>query len=191
MPTSSSRVIRLETVRRYMMKCKYASPITERALKELSHTGRRVTGATTLGYGRARLDGDRVSQNRMRFRESTDARIRTVAEGHAQLVAIEPDARTGTRTRTPLRERDFKSLASTRFAIPATTRASTKAGGRERIPAQPRTTVPSSRPLPTAFRTFQIFESGKRDSNPRPQPWQGCALPTELFPRAEKYTVDV
>src|SRR5437660_958106 len=27
------------------------------------------------------------------------------------------------------------------------------------------------------------LESGKRDSNPRPQPWQGCALPTELFPR--------
>src|SRR5512133_3544298 len=31
-------------------------------------------------------------------------------------------------------------------------------------------------------------ESGKRDSNPRPQPWQGCALPTELFPRVAKYT---
>ena len=29
-------------------------------------------------------------------------------------------ARSGTRTRTPLRERDFKSLASTGFAIPAT-----------------------------------------------------------------------
>ena len=28
--------------------------------------------------------------------------------------------------------------------------------------------------------------SGKRDSNPRPQPWQGCALPTELFPQAEE-----
>ena len=28
-------------------------------------------------------------------------------------------ARTGIRTRTPLRARDFKSLASTRFAIPA------------------------------------------------------------------------
>ena len=28
------------------------------------------------------------------------------------------------------------------------------------------------------FRTL----SGKRDSNSRPQPWQGCALPTELFP---------
>ena len=24
--------------------------------------------------------------------------------------------------------------------------------------------------------------SGKRDSNPRPRPWQGRALPTELFP---------
>ena len=24
--------------------------------------------------------------------------------------------------------------------------------------------------------------SGKRDSDPRPQPWQGCTLPTELFP---------
>ena len=25
-------------------------------------------------------------------------------------------------------------------------------------------------------------ESGRRNSNPRPQPWQGCALPTELLP---------
>ena len=29
------------------------------------------------------------------------------------------------------------------------------------------------------------YESGKRDSNPRPQPWQGCALPTELFPQTQ------
>ena len=28
------------------------------------------------------------------------------------------------------------------------------------------------------------FESGKRGSNSRPQPWQGCALPTELFPHS-------
>ena len=28
-----------------------------------------------------------------------------------------------------------------------------------------------------------LNESEKRDSNPRPQPWQGCALPTELFSR--------
>ena len=27
------------------------------------------------------------------------------------------------------------------------------------------------------------YLSEKRDSNPRPQPWQGCALPTELFSR--------
>ena len=27
------------------------------------------------------------------------------------------------------------------------------------------------------------FWSGKGGSNSRPQPWQGCALPTELFPR--------
>ena len=26
-----------------------------------------------------------------------------------------------------------------------------------------------------------LFLSEKRDSNPRPQPWQGCALPAELF----------
>src|SRR3978361_1059792 len=33
--------------------------------------------------------------------------------------------------------------------------------------------------------------SGKRDSNSRPQPWQGCALPTELFPRrSRKYSED-
>ena len=31
------------------------------------------------------------------------------------------------------------------------------------------------------FQGFLESWSGKRDSNPRPQPWQGCALPTELF----------
>jgi hypothetical protein len=33
-----------------------------------------------------------------------------------------------------------------------------------------------------AFPVLQAW-SGKRVSNSRPQPWQGCALPTELFPR--------
>ncbi len=33
------------------------------------------------------------------------------------------------------------------------------------------------------------YWSGKRVSNSRPQPWQGCALPTELFPhRSESIT---
>ena len=29
--------------------------------------------------------------------------------------------------------------------------------------------------------------SGKGDSNSRPQPWQGYALPTELFPHIEQF----
>src|SRR3569833_3240032 len=29
---------------------------------------------------------------------------------------------------------------------------------------------------------MEFFLSGRRGSNPRPQPWQGCALPTELLP---------
>ena len=36
-----------------------------------------------------------------------------------------------------------------------------------------------------------LYQSGKRDSNSRPRPWQGRALPTELFPqilRAENET---
>ncbi len=33
---------------------------------------------------------------------------------------------------------------------------------------------------------FHCIWSGKRDSNSRPQPWQGCALPTELFPRGRR-----
>lgn len=44
--------------------------------------------------------------------------------------------------------------------------------------------------LATARRSLPSFKarvseawSGKRDSNPRPLPWQGNALPIELFPR--------
>ena len=32
-----------------------------------------------------------------------------------------------------------------------------------------------------AFTAFS--QSGRRDSNPRPRPWQGRALPTELLPQ--------
>lgn len=32
---------------------------------------------------------------------------------------------------------------------------------------------------------FLYIWSGKRDSNPRPLPWQGNALPTELFPHVD------
>ena len=37
---------------------------------------------------------------------------------------------------------------------------------------------------PNGIRTLAA-SSGRRDSNSRPQPWQGCALPTELFPQCE------
>ena len=36
----------------------------------------------------------------------------------------------------------------------------------------------------TTWRWHRIW-SGKRDSNSRPPPWQGDALPTELFPHYE------
>ena len=39
--------------------------------------------------------------------------------------------------------------------------------------------------LPISISDF-IEWSGKRDSNPRLQPWQGCALPAELFPQLFK-----
>ena len=41
----------------------------------------------------------------------------------------------------------------------------------------------SSASTNSATSPMKMSESGKRDSNSRPQPWQGCALPTELFPR--------
>ena len=48
--------------------------------------------------------------------------------------------------------------------------------------------VYSNQGCETLVRRSSVLEpvgiwSGKRDSNSRPQPWQGCALPTELFPR--------
>ena len=36
--------------------------------------------------------------------------------------------------------------------------------------------------------SFNVW-SGKRGSNSRPQPWQGCALPTELFPRISEFSI--
>ena len=49
-------------------------------------------------------------------------------------------------------------------------------------PARPyrhRILSPACLPIPPPEQTLKSSE--KRDSNSRPQPWQGCALPTELF----------
>ncbi len=43
--------------------------------------------------------------------------------------------------------------------------------------------LPRKRSTPELHRQPQGL-SGKRGSNSRPQPWKGCALPTELFPPA-------
>jgi hypothetical protein len=42
-----------------------------------------------------------------------------------------------------------------------------------------RAAIQTARALPA-----RDFMSGRRDSNPRPQPWQGCALPTEPLPHS-------
>ncbi len=39
------------------------------------------------------------------------------------------------------------------------------------------------KPEQATLRLPVSFQSGKRDSNSRPRPWQGRALPTELFPQ--------
>jgi hypothetical protein len=122
-------------------------------------------------------------------------------------------ARSGTRTHIPFRMRDFKSLASTGFAIRAERKKAQPPwggcalecdGGRGRNRTGVRgfavrcmTTLPPGHRLrsaksirvalkkqnPGCPRFCGITWSGKRDSNSRPRPWQGRALPTELFPR--------
>ena len=77
-------------------------------------------------------------------------------------------ARSGGRTRMIFQSRDFKSLASTYFAIRAFVRIISGTQKRKR----------ESTDLCFPF----MFWSGRRVSNSRPQPWQGCALPTELLP---------
>ena len=77
-------------------------------------------------------------------------------------------ARNRDRTGTTLRSRDFKSLVSTNFTIRAGTAI---------------ITTPSNK-KGKALRLSLFFDwSGRRVSNSRPQPWQGCALPTELLPQ--------
>ena len=100
-------------------------------------------------------------------------------------------ARGRSRTGTALRPGDFKSPAATNYATRAVI---TGGGGRNRtgvhgFAGRCMTTLPPRRKKQkgkTAGLTggrFPRIWSGKGVSNSRPQPWQGCALPTELFPR--------
>ena len=80
---------------------------------------------------------------------------------------------------------DFKSATSTNSVIPAPKPMLRTLSGFRSVQ-----TKKGSLPLPF----FLEFWSGRRVSNSRPQPWQGCALPTELLPHSsceefEFYTV--
>ena len=43
----------------------------------------------------------------------------------------------------------------------------------------------------TSLFTERISLSGRRDSNPRPRPWQGRALPTELLPHNKFWNANI
>ena len=74
--------------------------------------------------------------------------------------------RDGNRTRTPYNWR--RILSPLRLPIPS--------------PGQCQTFEKRS----VKNRPFYEFWSGKRGSNSRHQPWQGCTLPTELFPHLRR-----
>ena len=89
--------------------------------------------------------------------------------------------------------RDFKSLLSTYSNISAAKFVKKNNFQRRRADSNRRMKVLQTSPLATWVRRHKASEnknpdfvgiwlSGKRDSNSRHQPWQGCALPTELFP---------
>src|ERR1019366_3470956 len=108
----------------------------------------------------------------------------------AQLIGAY-SAGTETRTRMGLPPRDLKSLASSQFRHPGSTKMEDRRWKMEGCCLSPEAksgkapayAVPPRLPS-SIFHLRSLFvQSGKRDSNPRPQPWQGCALPTELFPR--------
>jgi hypothetical protein len=110
-------------------------------------------------------------------------------------------ARSRNRTGTPLLARDFKSLVSTCSTIRAVWRRGSESNRRPRL-CRPlhnhSATPPGVLVKPTLYvgrdvvcvqlkgesmMLSPMIWSGKRDSNSRPIPWQGIALPTELFPR--------
>ena len=68
---------------------------------------------------------------------------------------------------------DFKSATSTNSVIPAPKPMLRTLSGFRSVQTKKRKPAASF---------FLEFWSGRRVSNSRPQPWQGCALPTELLP---------
>ena len=69
-------------------------------------------------------------------------------------------------------EEEETRTPTTQLSLPPQSSASTNSA------TSPFSKTPYSKQNSCCFKML----SGKRDSDPRPQPWQGCALPTELFP---------
>ncbi len=88
--------------------------------------------------------------------------------------------------------RDLKSLGGNSMPVRPRLRAPASGNRSEDWRRRPESNRRSRlcRPLRNHSATTPAKEderwSGKRDSNSRPQPWQGCALPTELFPQASE-----
>ena len=74
---------------------------------------------------------------------------------------------------------DFKSCVSTDF----TTRAEQFPVSSFQLPVMGKNALKKQAPLGRRG----DYLSGKRDSNSRPSPWQGDALPTELLPLIKNY----
>src|SRR4026207_944220 len=72
---------------------------------------------------------------------------------------------------------DFKSAASPSSATPAIRSLDRLPSWRRRADSNRLIEVLQTSALATWLRRPSVIWSGKRDSNPRPQPWQGCALP--------------
>ena len=81
------------------------------------------------------------------------------------------------RTDTPVKERDFESRASANSATLAINIILEAATGFE-----PVIKVLQTSALPLGYAA--IILSGRRDSNPRPSPWQGDILPLNYFRKA-------
>ena len=80
------------------------------------------------------------------------------------------------RTGTPLREPDFESGASANSATLAKCNKQKAATGFE-----PMIEVLQTSALPLGYAAKIKNKSGRRDSNPRPPPWQGDILPLNYF----------
>ena len=87
---------------------------------------------------------------------------------------------------------DFKSVVSTNFTTRAGIwRRDPESNWANRIcnPGHNRFAIAPLKMTKGKLGAFPWIWSGKRVSNSRPQPWQGCALPTELFPQFRHYTL--